>query len=116
MSPSRFSRISQRPSVKSGTGTGIEPIAMVCEMIDTAFDLELGTVGMMSATVIGIMLWLGLHGAFVKPFILVSVMRGYIAAGDANPPKVDIYGKIADISKSFKKALGKAQESGEVMA
>ena len=95
---------------------GVEPIAMVCEMVDTVFELELGTVSMMAAMVVGIMLWCGLHGAFVKPYIMVSVMRSYIAAGDANPPKVDIYGKIADISKSFKKALGKAKESGEVMA
>jgi electron transport complex protein RnfE len=95
---------------------GVEPIALFCEAIDAAFELELGTVGMMSAVVIGIMLWSGLHGAFVKPYIMVSVMRGYIAAGEANPPKVDIYGKLSDMSKSFKKALGKAQESGEVMA
>ena len=95
---------------------GVEPIAMVCEAIDAAFELELGTVAMMSALVVAIMLWSALHGAFIKPYIMVSVMRGYIAAGDANPPKVDIYGKVADISKSFKKALGKAQESGEVMA
>jgi hypothetical protein len=94
----------------------IEPIAQFCEFIDTAFELELGTVAMMSAVVIGIMLWSGLHGAFVKPYIMVTVMRGYIAAGDANPPKVDIYGKLSGISQSFKKALGKAQESGEVMA
>ena len=95
---------------------GVEPLAMFCEAIDTVFELELGTVSMMSALVVGIMLWAALHGAFVKPYIMVSVMRGYIAAGDANPPKVDIYGKIADVSKSFKKALGKAQESGEVVA
>ena len=95
---------------------GVEPIALFCEAIDAAFELELGTVGMMSAVVIGIMLWSGLHGAFVKPYIMVTVMRGYIAAGDANPPKVDIYGKLSGISQSFKKALGKAQESGEVMA
>lgn len=94
----------------------IEPIAQFCEFIDTAFELELGTVGMMSAVVIGIMLWSGIHGAFVKPFIMVSVMRSYLAAGDANPPKVDVYGKVAAISNSFKKALGKAQESGEVVA
>ena len=94
----------------------VEPLAVFCEAVDAVFELELGTVAMMSALVIGIMLWSGLHGAFVKPYIMVSVMRGYIAAGDANPPKVDIYGKLSDMSKSFKKALGKAQESGEVMA
>ena len=94
----------------------VEPIAMFCEAVDAVFELELGTVAMMASLVIGIMLWIGLHGAFVKPYIMVTVMRGYIAAGEANPPKVDIYGKLSGISKSFKKALGKAQESGEVMA
>ena len=94
----------------------VEPLAVFCEAVDAVFELELGTVAMMSALVIGIMLWSGLHGAFVKPYIMVTVMRGYIAAGDANPPKVDIYGKLSGISQSFKKALGKAQESGEVMA
>ena len=94
----------------------VEPLAVFCEAVDAVFELELGTVAMMASLVIGIMLWIGLHGAFVKPYIMVSVMRGYIAAGEANPPKVDIYGKLSDMSKSFKKALGKAQESGEVMA
>ena len=94
----------------------VEPIAVFCEAVDAVFELELGTVAMMASLVIGIMLWIGLHGAFVKPYIMVSVMRGYIAAGEANPPKLDIYGKLSDMSKSFKKALGKAQESGEVMA
>ena len=98
------------------TFVAVEPLMMFFEAIDAAFELELGTVAMVSAVVIGIMLWSGLHGAFVKPYIMVTVMRGYIAAGDANPPKVDIYGKLSGISKSFKKALGKAQESGEVMA
>ena len=58
------------------------------------------------------MLWSGLHGAFVKPYILVSVMRRYIEAGRADTPQVDVYEKLSGMSKGFKKALGRAEQEG----
>lgn len=62
-----------------------------------------------AGVIVGLIVWSVLHGALVKPYILVSVMRRYIEAGEANPPKIDIYGKLAGLSKSFKKAMGKAE-------
>lgn len=43
-------------------------------------------------------------------FILISVMRRYIEAGLANPPKVDLYGKLAGMSAGFRKALERDKE------
>ena len=60
--------------------------------------------------VIALVLWSGIHGAFVKPYILVSVMRRYIEAGQADAPKVDVYEKLAGMSKGFRKALDRAGE------
>lgn len=82
-------------------------ISQVFAVIDTEFALEVGTSMMICAMVCAIILWSSLHGALVKPFILVSVMRTFIEAGDANPPKADLYGKLCGISSAFKKALGK---------
>ena len=59
--------------------------------------------------IVGLLFWSALHSALVKPYILVSVMRRYIEAGEQNPPKIDIYGKLSGLSKSFKKAMGKAE-------
>lgn len=60
--------------------------------------------------VIALVLWSGIHGAFVKPYILVSVMRRYIEAGRADTPQVDVYEKLSGMSKGFKKALDRAEE------
>ena len=49
-------------------------------------------------------------GAFVKPYILVSVMRRYIEARRADTPQVDVYDKLSGMSKGFKKALDRAGE------
>ncbi len=56
------------------------------------------------------------HSAFVKPFILISVMRRYIEAGLANPPKVDLYGKLAGMSAGFRKALERDKEEAGAAA
>ena len=39
-----------------------------------------------------------------------SVMRRYIEAGQADAPKVDVYEKLAGMSKGFRKALDRAGE------
>ena len=61
--------------------------------------------------IVALVFWGGVHGAFIEPYILVSVMRRYVEAGYANPPKVDLYGKLAGMSKGFQRALEKAGDS-----
>ena len=59
--------------------------------------------------IIALILWGILHGALVEPFMMISVMRGYIQAGLANPPARDVDEKLKGMSKSYKKALESAE-------
>ncbi len=96
----------------------IEPLTAVLADIDAAATLEDGTAVpagtslIVLCAVIALVLWGGIHGAFVKPYILVSVMRRYIEAGRADTPQVDVYEKLSGMSKGFKKALGRAEQEG----
>lgn len=71
-----------------------------------------GTSLIVLCVIVALLLWGGIHSAFVKPYILISVMRRYIEAGLANPPKVDLYGKLAGMSAGFRKALERDKEAG----
>ena len=62
-----------------------------------------------SGAIIALILWGGIHGAFVKPYLLVSVMRRYIEAGRTSTPQIDVYEKLTGMSKGFRKALDRAQ-------
>ena len=94
----------------------IEPLTSVLSQIDATATFEDGTAVpagtslIVLCAVIALVLWSGIHGAFVKPCILVSVMRRYIEAGRADTPQVDVYEKLSGMSKGFKKALDRAGE------
>ena len=94
----------------------IEPLTAVLSQIDATATLgdgtavPAGTSLIVLCAVIALVLWGGIHGAFVKPYILVSVMRRYIEAGLADTPQVDVYEKLSGMSKGFKKALDRAEE------
>ena len=75
-----------------------------------------GTSLIILCAIVALLLWGGIHSAFVKPFILISVMRCYIEAGLANPPKVDLYGKLAGMSAGFRKALERDKEEAGAAA
>ena len=75
-----------------------------------------GTSLIILCVTVALLLWGGIHSAFVKPFILISVMRRYIEAGLANPPKVDLYGKLAGMSAGFRKALERDKEEAGAAA
>lgn len=75
-----------------------------------------GTSLIILCVIVALLLWGGIHSAFVKPFILIIVMRRYIEAGLANPPKVDLYGKLAGMSAGFRKALERDKEEAGAAA
>ena len=75
-----------------------------------------GTSLIILCVVVALLLRGGIRSAFVKPFILISVMRRYIEAGLANPPKVDLYGKLAGMSAGFRKALERDKEEAGAAA
>lgn len=87
-------------------------VARAAAEIDDALSIDAGTSLLVAAGVVALIIWAGIHGALIEPYILVSVMRRYIEAGTANPPKLDVYGKLCGISKHFRKAVDKAEEQG----
>jgi hypothetical protein len=54
--------------------------------------------------------WLVLHSVFVRPFVLVGVMRNYMKAGIASTPAETDMAQLDGISAKFRKAHAKAQE------
>ncbi len=94
--------------------SGIEPLTSVLSEIDAAATLEDGTTLPAGTTllvlcgIIALILWSSIHGAFIKPYLLVSVMRRYIDAGRGTKPQVDVYEKLSGMSKGFKHALDQA--------
>ena len=59
--------------------------------------------------VVALILWGILHSALVDPYIMISVMNRYITDGLANQPSRDVDQKLIGMSKSYKKALAKAE-------
>lgn len=51
-----------------------------------------------------------LFSAFVKPYLLVMVMRGYMDSAEGTTIGFDLYDKLCGLSKRFKKLFTKAQE------
>ena len=94
----------------------VEPLTAVLAEIDAAATLEDGTAVpagsalLALCAVVALVLWGGVHGAFVRPYLLVSVMRRYIEAGRADTPQIDVYEKLCGMSQGFKKALGRAEQ------
>ena len=94
--------------------SGIEPLTSVLSEIDAAATLEDGTTLPAGTTllvlcgIIALILWSSIHGAFIKPYLLVSVMRRYIEVGRGTTPQVDVYEKLSGMSKGFRHALDQA--------
>ena len=59
--------------------------------------------------VVAVILWAILHNAFVRPFVLVGVLRNYMAAGIANMPEEGSFSKLDSISSKFAKMHEKAR-------
>lgn len=94
--------------------SSILPLVAVMSELDVSLSLEEGeippgTMLIVLSVLVALIFWAALHSAFVGPYILVSVMRRYFEAAWANPPKIDLYGKLCGISKGFCKALDKAE-------
>lgn len=73
-------------------------------------DLTLSAVecGLIMEGVAALILWGMIHGAFVDPYIMISVMTNYMKAGLENPPAREMDEKLCGLSKSYRKALQKS--------
>lgn len=61
------------------------------------------------ALITGIVFWCIIHSEFVKPFILVGVLRNYMKAGIENAPKESNFEELDKMSPKFKKMHEKAE-------
>ena len=64
-----------------------------------------------AAVVGGLILWGILHRVLVKPFVLVGVLRNYIASGKENVPTEASFAELASKSRKFAEMERKAREA-----
>ena len=60
-----------------------------------------GHLAIIAAGVLALVIWLIIHGAFVRPFILVGVLRNYMESGMAHIPTEADMAEVAKKSKKF---------------
>ena len=58
---------------------------------------------MAAAALIGVIIWAILHSVFIRPFVLVGVLRNYMAAGISDIPGESSFAALDGKSKKFKK-------------
>lgn len=68
-----------------------------------------GTLIIVCAALAAIALWSFLHSAFVRPFILVGVLRNYIDAGINDIPTEEAFDELDGKSKKFKELHAKLE-------
>lgn len=56
-----------------------------------------------AAAVVGVIVWAILHAVFIKPFVLVGVLRNYLASGISEIPSESSYAALDSKSRKFKK-------------
>lgn len=80
------------------------------ESSDFIRDLDGDTLLWISCAVIAFAIWLVIHNTFIEPYILIGVLQNYIRAAEENPPRLDVYGKLCNISSKFKNAFARSRE------
>ena len=65
---------------------------------------------LIAAAILGIVLWSIIHGTFIRPFILVGVLRNFMEAGLKKAPTEEDYQKLEKVSGKFAKLR---KEEGE---
>lgn len=72
-------------------------------------DLSDPTVALLFVSLLfGVIVWTILHNAFVRPFVLVGVLRNYMTAGIQNPPQEESFAQLDKLSPKFRKTHAKA--------
>lgn len=68
-----------------------------------AFLMEPGTLTIACAVLVGVIIWSFIHSAFIRPFVLVGVLRNYINSGIGDIPTEDSFRLLDGKSSKFKK-------------
>ena len=61
-----------------------------------------------AAAVVGVIFWLILHSVFIRPFVLVGVLRNYMASGIGDIPEESSFDALDSKSKKFRKLHAEA--------
>ena len=61
-----------------------------------------------AAAVVGVVFWLILHSVFIRPFVLVGVLRNYIASGASDIPGESSFAVLDGKSRKFQKLHAEA--------
>ena len=69
---------------------------------------EPGFLMLIAAAVIGVIFWLILHSAFIRPFVLVGVLRNFMASGVSDIPEESSFAMLDSKSKKFQKLHAEA--------
>jgi hypothetical protein len=56
-----------------------------------------------AAILAGVLVWSFIHSTFIRPFVLVGVLRNYITSGVQDLPSEETYASIAKVSPKFAK-------------
>ncbi len=67
-----------------------------------------GSLTLIAAAAIGVIVWLILHAAFIRPFVLVGVLRNYIESGVNDIPEESSFSMLDGKSKKFQKLHAEA--------
>ena len=66
--------------------------------------------GLFVAAICALLLWSAFHSVFVRPFILVGVMRNFMAAGQQDLPTEKDFAELSNKSPKFAKLINKAEQ------
>ena len=62
----------------------------------------------LASAVAALLIWRFVHSSFVRPFVLVGVLRNYMKSGMEDAPKEDSYAAVAKLSPAFAKEMKNA--------
>lgn len=91
--PDAFSGLS-REIIEAGSRLGRELPAWVSDV---------NVLTMISAGILSVILWSIIHSTFVRPFVLVGVLRNYIDSGKDDIPSEESFAELDKKSDKFKK-------------
>ena len=56
-----------------------------------------------AAVIFGLIIWSVIHSTFIRPFVLVGVLRNYIQSGIEDIPTEESFAMLDEKSSKFKK-------------
>ena len=91
------------PALFEQLAAEVAETAVRLETTIPAYVMELNNLMWICAGIAGVILWGIIHTAFVRPFVLVGVLRNYIASGMQDVPSEDSFALLDSKSEKFRK-------------